>query len=73
MVNVARLQVDTRKWMAGKLDPARYGDRVEVEQTTTIKDERFPPLELARRVAFIFADVEDAVMTADPLLDKPER
>jgi hypothetical protein len=70
--NLARLQVDTRKWLAGKLDPARYSERMEIEQTTTIKEERLPRLELARRVAFIFADVEDAVM-ADPLLDKPER
>jgi hypothetical protein len=26
-VNKARLQVDTRKWMASKLDPDQYGDK----------------------------------------------
>lgn len=30
-VNAARLAVDTRKWVASKLMPRRYGDRVTVE------------------------------------------
>jgi len=29
-VNVARLRVDTRKWMAGKLRPKVYGDKIAV-------------------------------------------
>ena len=51
----ARLRVDTRKWMAGKLRPKKYGDRTEI----TGKDGAPlipPPLddrELARRVAFL--------------------
>jgi len=28
----SRLRVDTRKWMAGKLAPKKYGDRVTHEQ-----------------------------------------
>lgn len=28
-VNKARLQVDTRKWIAGRFAPKRYGDRIE--------------------------------------------
>jgi hypothetical protein len=32
----ARLQVDTRKWAAAKLDPKTYGDRIGVEHSGTI-------------------------------------
>lgn len=32
-VNVARLQVDTIKWRAGKLKPKVYGDRASVEHS----------------------------------------
>lgn len=27
----ARLRIDTRKWMAGKLRPKRYGDKLELD------------------------------------------
>jgi len=30
-VNAARLQIDTRKWIASKLLPRRYGDRIGVD------------------------------------------
>lgn len=29
----ARLRIDTRKWIAGKQRPRRYGPKIEVEQT----------------------------------------
>lgn len=29
-VQLARLQIDTRKWMAGKLRPKRYGEKLDV-------------------------------------------
>jgi hypothetical protein len=32
-VNKKRLQVDARKWIAAKLKPKRYGDRLEMEVT----------------------------------------
>ena len=32
-VQVARLQIDTRKWVAGKLRPKKYGDLVKHEHT----------------------------------------
>jgi hypothetical protein len=35
-VQVARLRVDTRKWMAGKLRPKKYGDKLDVEHRGTI-------------------------------------
>jgi hypothetical protein len=38
-VNAARLAVDTRKWVAAKLKPKVYGDRVEaaLSGTATVK------------------------------------
>lgn len=29
----SRLRVDARKWMAGKLAPKKYGEKIELEQT----------------------------------------
>ena len=34
---IGRLRVDALKWVASKLAPKRYGDKVEVEQTGTQK------------------------------------
>ena len=47
-----KLQVDARRWLAGKHDPATYGDRVEVDQTITHTAD-VPLLEVARRLAFL--------------------
>lgn len=41
-VQRSKLRIDTRKWMAGKLRPKKYGDKLEVEQrnfNVTIKDD----------------------------------
>ncbi len=37
-VNKARLQIDARKWVASKLKPKRYGDKIEIEQNLTVTD-----------------------------------
>ena len=29
----ARLKIDTRKWMLGKMTPKKYGDKIEVDST----------------------------------------
>lgn len=34
----ARLKIDTRKWLASKLLPKQYGDRIELEQKTEEND-----------------------------------
>lgn len=54
----AKLRVDARKWMASKLQPKKYGDKV----TTTLEGGEKPievvdasPLEIARRIAFALA------------------
>lgn len=36
-VSRARLRVDTRKWLAGKLNPKKWGDKLEVEQSGEVK------------------------------------
>jgi hypothetical protein len=37
-VNKARLQVDTRKWMASKLDPENYGDTAKTQVNINLGD-----------------------------------
>lgn len=32
-INRARLQIDTRKWIASKLKPKKYGDKVDVDHS----------------------------------------
>ena len=39
MLGHRRLQVDTRKWMAGKLAPKKYGEKVEVEHGGNVQIE----------------------------------
>jgi hypothetical protein len=36
-VNRSRLRVDARKWVASKLKPRKYGDKIEQEHTGNIK------------------------------------
>ena len=50
-----RLRVDARKWVASKLKPRTYGEKLDVTQQVTIKD--VPDDELTRRAAEILAMV----------------
>lgn len=34
VVQRSKLQVDTRKWLVGKLNPKKYGDKLDVDHTT---------------------------------------
>jgi Transposase len=36
-VQKKRLQIDTRKWMLGKLNPKKYGDKMQTEHSGEIK------------------------------------
>ena len=47
-VNKARLQVDTRKWIAMKLKPKKYGDRVDL--TTDGKEMPAPILNIFAKI-----------------------
>ena len=35
MIEHRRLQVDARKWMAGKLNPKKYGDKQEIDHKSS--------------------------------------
>lgn len=55
-INRSRLRVDTRKWIASKLKPKKYGDKVQTELTGADGKDLIPetPLtEVARRLAFL--------------------
>ncbi len=36
-VQRSRLRIDTRKWLAGKLKPKKYGDRINLDHAGEIK------------------------------------
>lgn len=60
----SRLRVDARKWMAGKLAPKKYGEKVTTELTGkdggAIQTEDVGEYALARRIAFALANVKSA-------------
>lgn len=43
VINRSRLQVDARKWILSKLNPKKYGDKLEVETTIKTKLLELPP------------------------------
>lgn len=49
----ARLRVDTRKWVASKLLPKKYGDKVEVEHSGSLN--ALPDDQLDAKVAALLA------------------
>jgi hypothetical protein len=55
-INRSRLRVDTRKWIAAKLKPKKYGERVQTELTGKdggpIETADVSETEIARRLAF---------------------
>lgn len=58
-INRSRLRVDTRKWIASKLKPKKFGDKVQTELTGKdggpIETSNLSETEIARRVAFTLA------------------
>jgi ribosomal protein S11 len=38
-LNRSRLRIDARKWAAGKMAPKKYGEKVEIDQTSQNKTE----------------------------------
>ena len=67
-VNAARLRVDARKWVAAKLKPKVYGDRVEAALTGTVTVEHtITDEERARALASIMA--RHAVQSAPNMLE----
>nr|WP_234902405.1 terminase small subunit protein [Agrobacterium rubi] len=37
MTEHRRLQIDARKWLAAKLRPKKYGDKLDIDQKTTVE------------------------------------
>ena len=71
-VGIARLRTDSRKWLASKLDPARWGDRLEVDQRSEVTVTVMPPLELARRIAFLLeSGAQEGLDAASTLAHAP--
>jgi hypothetical protein len=63
--NSRRIRMDARKWLASKLMPGTYGDRIEVKQDTTIRVIVHDPRSAAQ--------VTDAsVVSTVPALGKPD-
>jgi hypothetical protein len=55
--NIARskIKIETRKWVASKLDPARFSEKVQTDITSggeKLESKEISPLESARQVAF---------------------
>ena len=42
VINRARLRVDSRKWIAGKMKPKKYGDKQTIDTTINIEQPFFP-------------------------------
>jgi hypothetical protein len=47
VINRARLRVDSRKWIASKLKPKKYGERLEIESTQKHSADQYSDDELA--------------------------
>lgn len=57
-INRSRLRVDTRKWIASKLKPKKYGDKSTTELTGADGKDLIPEMsdtEVARTLAFLLA------------------
>jgi len=68
----SRLRVDTRKWIASKLKPKKYGDRMTTELTGKDGKDLVPDLtdkkvidDVARRLAFILSAATDESSKAE--------
>lgn len=58
----SQLRVDARKWMAGKLRPKKYGDKLAIggdKDMDPIKTEDTGGYDLARRIAFALSGKND--------------
>jgi hypothetical protein len=54
-VNDKRLRIDTRKWIASKMHPTVYGDKVGIDANVTGNLAELPPDQIMARLAAIFA------------------
>ena len=69
--NDKRVRIDARKWIAARLLPKKYGDRV-LHDTTEAASEALSQLELARRLAFVLQGITKPEAEAKLIDLKPE-
>jgi hypothetical protein len=71
-VQAARLAVDTRKWLASKLLPERYGDRQQVEMTGRDGEPLIPEqIDISKISLMILSILGDARPQAAKTIDAP--
>jgi hypothetical protein len=63
--NDKRIRVDARKWIASKLRPKKYGDRIQSDVDLNVKVTLVNPFQIAQ-------DAVQAALTPAPMLDKPD-
>lgn len=64
LVARSKMRIDQRRWMAARLDPMRYGDKVQTDITSggeKLEAKEISPLEAARQVAFALEIAKRAV------------
>jgi hypothetical protein len=69
-----RLRVDARKWIAAKLKPKKYGERVDHDHSGEIDHKhaiKLEPREVARRVAYILVHGNEPAEEVPVLERKP--
>ena len=69
----SRLRVDTRKWIASKLKPKKYGDNLKVEHAGEFTNKTLPDqnlLEIAKRIAFILSR---GMQLQSVVIDQPKK
>lgn len=72
--HAVRLRVDTRKWLASKMLPKIYGDRLGFDLPALSVDEDDTParkIEAARRVAFVMAEGARLIKEEERRRQKP--
>jgi len=70
-VDMARVRIDARKWVAGKLAPKKYGDKTTVESTSTVKVEHTRRLDISTLSDDQLDALEEALRVTISQLDAP--
>lgn len=59
--NLARLQIDARKWKASKMQPKKYGDKLDLNHTGTI--ENLTDAQLESKLALLLGKAGAGLLT----------
>jgi len=61
-----RLQIDTRRWMLGKMSPKKYGDKVELAHSGEIKTHSFDLSKLSDEELAAMTSIAEKATIAQP-------